>query len=524
MLTGNPVLRRELLTSLRTRRSFILQAIFLGVLAAAILIAWPDENVLSTSEQTVKSRIIFKYFMRGALLMIAMLAPAFSAGAITMEKEKRSMDLLKTTPLTPAAIVAGKFGASLGYLVLLIFSTLPLLSLCVMMPGVAPREIMSLYAILLATAATFGMTGLTMSAFFDRTHAALAITYLLVLPGALVLLLLSLTDAFFSVGSAVAVVILSGVTCLIMYAVISARFKKPFEPEVVKSEDEEIASQTGLVLVSEQFPDKLLHPTKRDDYLPDGGNPIVQKELRTELFGKGALFLRLLIQMSSVLTIGFIWTLFIGLEQYFVYYLIGFSMLVGPAFASGAFTQERERGTLDMLLGTLVKPYQVVFGKFYAAARSSLILTGLLALPLLLGLIFAQDLGLRVLQLCLEVSVIVVGILGSVSMAMAYSMFLKTTLQSMVLSYTTMLVLYITPKIIGPVLYELSNVEVGWIELFGITSPFAAADSIKTIGAEQGGSDAMWLAFLLLYLALTFTLLMLMLRRFSNVARGRHVE
>lgn len=524
MFLDNAVLRREMLTSLRTKRSFVLQAVFLGVLGGLMLIGWPGEDVVSTTSQKEISRNIFKYFMRGAVAMIAMLAPAFSAGSITIEKERRSMDLLQTTPLTPAAIVAGKFGASLGYLILLIFSTMPLLSLCVMMPGVQPEEIMSLYAILLATSATFGMIGLTASAFFDRTHAALAITYLLVFPGALILLLLSFTDAFFTYGSAMSVGILATVACLLMYTVISARMKKPFEPEVIKDEEDEIANQTGLVLVSEQFPDRLLHPTKRDDFLPDGGNPVVQKELRTELFGKGALFLRLLIQISSVLTIAFIWTLFIQKQELFVYYLIVFSMLVGPAFASGAFTQERERGTRDMLLGTLVKPHQVVFGKFYAAARSSLILTGLLSLPLGLGLIFAQDFGLRLVQLILEITVITVGIFGSVAMAMTYSMFLRTTLQSMVMSYSTMLVLYIGPVVMGPAIKTLSRTDAEWVGLLSVTSPFAAAQSIGMMGSGQGGPDFTWLAFLVLYGALTFLMLMAMLRRWTMIARGRYLD
>ena len=79
MFLDNAVLKREMLTSLRTRKAFVLQAAFLAVLSGAILLGWPGEEVMSTSDQATRSTIIFKYFMMGAVLMVSMLAPAFSA-------------------------------------------------------------------------------------------------------------------------------------------------------------------------------------------------------------------------------------------------------------------------------------------------------------------------------------------------------------------------------------------------------------------------------------------------------------
>ena len=38
-------------------------------------------------------------------------------------------------------------------------------------------------------------------------------------------------------------------------------------------------------------------------------------------------------------------------------------MLVGPVFLAGSVTSERERATLDLLLTTLITPWQMLWGK-----------------------------------------------------------------------------------------------------------------------------------------------------------------
>ncbi len=57
----------------------------------------------------------------------------------------------------------------------------------------------------------------------------------------------------------------------------------------------------GMVIRSDQFPDKLFAPAKRSDLMADGVNPIFDKEMRSELFGQGTLMLRLVIQLSMLL-------------------------------------------------------------------------------------------------------------------------------------------------------------------------------------------------------------------------------
>ena len=49
----NPVLRRELLTALRSNKAFTLQFIFLAALAAVVYLAWPDKGLVYSRPSVV---------------------------------------------------------------------------------------------------------------------------------------------------------------------------------------------------------------------------------------------------------------------------------------------------------------------------------------------------------------------------------------------------------------------------------------------------------------------------------------
>ena len=160
--------------------------------------------------------------------------------------------------------------------------------------------------------------------------------------------------------------------------------------------DEEVELQTsvGLVIRRDHFPDRLFAPPKRSGLLPDGTNPVYDKEMRAEIFSQGTLMLRVVIQVSMFLAIPLMaWCLYLSPQNapWYVSYVIIFNMLVGPVFSAGSVTGERERQTLDLLLTTLVTPGQILFGKLVSGLRVSSVLTMFLLWPLALACLMVYD-------------------------------------------------------------------------------------------------------------------------------------
>ena len=124
---------------------------------------------------------IFSGLLLIETLLILVLAPAFTAGAISMEREKQTLDLLVTTPLSTLGMVLGKLISALGYVFLLILASIPLASLVFAFGGVGPEDLVRGYAILFSVAFGMGAIGLFISALVRRTQTATVITFVVVL-------------------------------------------------------------------------------------------------------------------------------------------------------------------------------------------------------------------------------------------------------------------------------------------------------------------------------------------------------
>ena len=112
---------------------------------------------------------------------MAVLAPAFTTGAISLEREKQTLDLLVTTPLSSLGLVIGKLGAALAYVFLLIFASLPMAAVVFLFGGVGPDDLLRGYLLLVCFAVGFGAIGLFISALVKRTQVATVLTYLTIL-------------------------------------------------------------------------------------------------------------------------------------------------------------------------------------------------------------------------------------------------------------------------------------------------------------------------------------------------------
>ena len=506
----NPVLRRELLTALRSNKAFTLHFFFLAALAFVVYRIWPDDNVEITSGDTL-TRQIFHIFGESQLVLVSILAPAFSASAMTIEKERRCMDLLMTSPIRPGTILWGKYLSSVLYIFLLVISTAPLVSIILWLPGLGPNDVIGMYVLLLSVAACFGMIGLTCSTFFHRSQASLAITYMIVLPLALLLLVFAIEiDGFFLIESSIWPSALLLLGTFAMYRACHARLRRPFDPVFKAAEEEDVATQTGLVLVQDRFPDNLLAPPRSTELLPDGVNPIYQKEIRSEIFGRGTLFLRLIIQISMFLSVVFLTFLYMGKEYIFVDYLILFTMLISPAFACNTFTQERERGTLDLLLTTLIKPSQIITGKFLSCLRLSIFLTGLVGVTMCFYLFVGTDSSIvtRFSNLIIYITIMLVTIVFEISLAMFFSLVFRSTVQSMIGTYSVLLLLFATPVAAYQLLSAVQKMGREELSYVLFLSPFEAVYSVssKLLGSSTTQFEKIpqtWPMFVVAYFLLS---------------------
>jgi ABC-type transport system involved in multi-copper enzyme maturation permease subunit len=400
-LFENPVLQRELVVNLRMKRSFLLLFAYVAFLGLLVYAAWPAEQRLDLSDSD-KAKPLVNLIFLGQYLLMSLMAPSFAAGAITGEKERKSYEMLIASPVPPGAIVLGKLAASLCPLAELMFCSLPIVMLCLPLGGVHFSEVAAAYFAMIMSVSLFGMVSLWCSSFFERTSAALVVSYMLILPLAMVGVLL--WQALEQLGEARLLVILTVVplACISIGALLWAdtcrRLMKPpelgSEGKQVIDLETEAEEAVGLYIKREEFPDRLFAPPKRTTFLEEDANPIYDKEVRSEIFSQGTLMLRLVIQISMVVALP-VMAICLYMHQHlaawYISYVLLFNMLVGPVFSAGSVTSERERQTLDLLLTTLITPWQMLWGKLLSGLRVSSVLTSFLMWPVLLACIMPLD-------------------------------------------------------------------------------------------------------------------------------------
>ncbi|MFK8112047.1 MAG: ABC transporter permease subunit [Rubripirellula sp.] len=490
-LVENPVLQRELLVNLRTNRAFLLLAVYQLLLAAVVLVAWPADERLDLTTNPPSAQKLVNLFFLGQYVIASLMAPSFAAGAITGEKERRTYEMLLASPMRPGAIVLGKMVASLTHLGMLILASLPIIVLCLPLGGVSVYEVLAAYLGLIVSVILFGAIGVFCSSYFSRTSSSLVVSYLCILP--LVMLAVMFWGAFEGDGILrlkVAVLVLPAFVLSAVILMCAAAAGRMLYPPDVGSEGKEVIDlekeaeeAVGLVIQPDQFPDRLFAPPKKQELMPDGANPVYDKEIHSEVFSQGTLMLRLVIQISMLLAIPLMGVfLFWQIERcaWFSVYVIVFNMLVGPVFLAGSMTSERERQTLDLLLTTTLTPWQILSGKFVVGFRISAVLTSFLLWPLLLGTALNSSFWTNWMGVLAMFAIVLMVCLVNAVVALMCSLFTRKTSIALLSTYVALLLLYVAP----PALISLMQIldfapdMISQFSWAGISSPFSALFSI----------------------------------------------
>ncbi len=488
-LIENPVLQRELLVNLRMGRAFVLLFLYVTLLGLVVLAAWPTQERLDLTQAPQEARQLVDLFFIGQYLLAGMMTPSFAAGTITGEKERKTYEMLLASPLRPTAIVLGKLLASLTHLAALIVASLPIAMLCLPLGGVHPYEVLAAYVSLLGSVMVFGAISLTCSSLFKRTAASLVVSYLVILPLALVAVLFWQMGA--SNGMVRLVVSLTffpaaaiGITVMLL-AMTARRLLRPpdvgSEGKEVVDLEQENREAVGLVIQRDQFPDRLFAPPKRETLMADNANPVYDKEIRSEIFSQGTLMLRLVIQVSMFLALPLMAVCLFIVPAWFpryVSYVLLFNMLVGPVFCAGAITSERERQTMELLLTTTLSPREILLGKLLVGLRISTVLTSFVLLPVALAGVLEQQYwnATNVWVLISSVVVVYLTCAFTATTAMFCSTLCRRTSVSLMISYLVIIVLFLAPLALRTLTRTVFH-GAAWeavSEVASVTSPFAA--------------------------------------------------
>ena len=176
----------------RRRRAFVVLTLYLAVLALIAYGAYAVEaprareaaefgsfldSVGTPNASARVGQAIFTVLSLFQLLLVCFIAPAFTAGAISLEREKLTLDMLVVTPLRPGGLVIGKLLSALAFVILMLLAGIPVSALVLMYGGVSADDIFRQQVVLFVAAISCGVMGLFWSTLLKRTQTATVLTY-----------------------------------------------------------------------------------------------------------------------------------------------------------------------------------------------------------------------------------------------------------------------------------------------------------------------------------------------------------
>ncbi len=183
LLPDNPVLTKELRVRMRGSRAYWMLFGYLGILSVLLWFqyyGWLNQVHTSGSGGGEAARLgneIFIYLLVAQMFLVLFITPAITSGALTIEKEQLTLDVLILTRLSRRSIIAGKLLSAVSFTALLIVSSLPLVSICFMLGSVDPKMVLSTYLEMLMGSVLIGAMGLMWSSVMKTTTLAVMATY-----------------------------------------------------------------------------------------------------------------------------------------------------------------------------------------------------------------------------------------------------------------------------------------------------------------------------------------------------------
>jgi ABC-type transport system involved in multi-copper enzyme maturation permease subunit len=410
----NPIIHRELLELLRTRKAVALQTSLAVVCALLVLTRWPTEG---TADLTgVRALQVLRVFGYGLLASLLLLVPAAPATSLVREKLKGTLALLLNSPLSPWSIYLGKLGGVLGFTGILLVMTAPAAAACYALGGIGTRGgIGVLYAVLALAAVQLSTLALLVSCLARSTDGALRGTYALVL-GMCVLtlcpyeLLRGRSDLLAEAASwlrclspipAVMEVLgqgdlgshglSAGRSAVARYLLLAALTSLGCAWATVRRLNHRLFDQARAAgVMTEDRPAQeralrrllyLVDPQRRSGSMSRWVNPVMVKEFRSRRFGRSHWTLRL-IALCAILSLGIsciaaVGALGWGVEVVggaLVLLQIALLILFAPSLAAGLVSAERESGSWQLLQMTPLSAGAILRGKLLSVGWPLLLL------------------------------------------------------------------------------------------------------------------------------------------------------
>lgn len=174
----NPILKKELMVGSRSiKMSFAIMGVnaFLTLIVVLVIVSTNMTGVVGGYDY---SSLIWLFPLLGCTEcgLISLIVPIITSGSISGEREKQTLDIMLTTPVSPFSIAVGKLESAMAVVMMYMITSIPIMAIAFVLGGMSWWALVGLFAMLLYLGIYVGSVGIFCSSAVKKSVVATILT------------------------------------------------------------------------------------------------------------------------------------------------------------------------------------------------------------------------------------------------------------------------------------------------------------------------------------------------------------
>lgn len=174
----NPILKKEMMVGSRSMKmSWAIMAIS-AILTAIVVFVLLITNLTSSYNGYSYDSLIVLFPVLGCTEcgLLSLMIPVITSASISGEREKQTLDIMLTTPMSPMAIVKGKLMSAMMIVMMYMIASIPVMAIAFILGGLSWWNLLGLFVMLLYLGIYVGSVGIFCSSIVKKSIAATILT------------------------------------------------------------------------------------------------------------------------------------------------------------------------------------------------------------------------------------------------------------------------------------------------------------------------------------------------------------
>lgn len=175
----NPILKKEMVVGSRSMKmSWAIMAVS-GILTSIVVFVLLITGVTSSygggySYQSLV--VLFPVLGCTECGLLSLMVPVITSGSISGERERQTLDIMLTTPISPFSIVLGKLWSAMMIVMMYMIASIPVMAIAFILGGLSWWNLLGLFVMLLYLGIYVGSVGIFCSSIVKKSIAATILT------------------------------------------------------------------------------------------------------------------------------------------------------------------------------------------------------------------------------------------------------------------------------------------------------------------------------------------------------------